>query len=76
MEQVLPQVPHQVCQYHYLKEAAKTKLKKYVKGVREIERSVATREDEEAIALARRLQRWVDRLPFPYARGSISRPIM
>ena len=58
VQQVLPQVPHQLCQYHYLKEAAKpitdadhhakTELKKYVKGVREIERSVATREDEEA----------------------------
>jgi hypothetical protein len=55
---VLPDVPHQLCQYHYLKEAAKpitaadhhakTELKQYVRGVRDIERSVATREDTEA----------------------------
>ena len=55
VQQVLPDVPHQLCQFHYLKEAAKpiteadrhakTELKKYVKGVREIEREVAGRED-------------------------------
>ena len=58
VQQVLPTIPHQLCHYHYLKELAKpitaadhharTELKKYVKGVREIERSVVTREDEEA----------------------------
>ncbi len=58
VQQVLPGVPHQLCQFHYLKEAAKpiteadhhakTELKKYTRGVREIERSVATREDQEA----------------------------
>jgi hypothetical protein len=58
VQKVLPQVPHQLCQVHYLKEAAKpivetdhhakTELKKYTRGVREIERSVATREDQEA----------------------------
>jgi hypothetical protein len=57
-QQVLPDVPHQLCHYHYLKEAtkpitaadqhAKTELKKHVRGVRDIERSVATREDREA----------------------------
>ena len=58
VQKVLPQVPHQLCQFHYLKEAAKpiveadhhakTELKKYTRGVREIERSVAPREDQEA----------------------------
>ncbi len=58
VQRVLPGVPHQLCQYHYLKEAAKpitaadhhakTELKKYVRGVREIERSVATRDATEA----------------------------
>jgi hypothetical protein len=58
VQQVVPEIPHQLCQYHYLKEAAKlitaadhhaqTALKKQVRGVRDIERSVATREDPEA----------------------------
>jgi hypothetical protein len=58
---VLPGVPHQLCQFHYLKEAAKpiteadrhakTELKKYVKGVREIEREVAEREDRTGAAI-------------------------
>ena len=58
MQKVVPQVPHQLCHYHYLKEAskpileadrhAKTELKKYVRGVREVEHKVAKREDEEA----------------------------
>ena len=58
VQQVVPDVPHQLCQFHYLKEAAKpitgadhhakTELKKHVKGVREIERSIAKREDAEA----------------------------
>jgi hypothetical protein len=61
VQKALPQIPHQLCQFHYLKEAAKpiteadhhakTELKKYVKGVREIERSVAKREDEEATTI-------------------------
>ena len=61
VQQVLPGVPHQLCQFHYLKEAAKpiveadhhakTELKKYTRGVREIERSVATREDQEATTI-------------------------
>lgn len=55
VQKVVPDVPHQLCQFHYLKEAAKpiteadrharTELKKYVKGVREIEREVGERED-------------------------------
>ena len=54
----LPGVPHQLCQFHYLREAvrpiyeadrhAKTLLKKQVRGVRPIERALATRQDEEA----------------------------
>jgi hypothetical protein len=58
VQQVLPDVPHQLCQFHYLKEAAKpiveadrhakTELKKYTRGVREIERSLSTREDQES----------------------------
>jgi len=58
VQQVLPTIPHQLCQYHYLKEVAKpitaadhhakTQLKKYVTGVREIERTLAKREDVEA----------------------------
>ena len=53
VQKVLPDVPHQLCQFHYLKEAAKpiieadrhakTELKKYTRGVREIERSIAAR---------------------------------
>ncbi len=58
VQKVLPGIPHQLCQFHYLKEAAKpivevdrhakTELKKYTRGVREIERSIVTREDQEA----------------------------
>ena len=58
VQKVLPDVPHQLCQFHYLKEAAKpiveadrhakTELKKYTRGVREIERSMRTRDDQEA----------------------------
>jgi hypothetical protein len=55
VQEVLPGIPHQLCHYHYLKEVAKpitaadsqakTELKKDVRGVRELERSVAPRED-------------------------------
>ncbi len=58
VQEVLPDVPHQLCHFHYLKEVAKpitaadsqakTDLKKYVRGVRDIERSIVTREDTEA----------------------------
>lgn len=58
--QALPGVPHQLCQYHYLKEAAKPiyeadrhakkELKKRVRGVREMERQITKRTDPEAVA--------------------------
>ena len=61
VQSVLPDVPHQLCQYHYLKEAAKpiveaarhakTELKKYTRGVREIEREVAERKDTSAATI-------------------------
>ena len=51
-------VPHQLCHFHYLREAAKPvyeadrhakkELKKKVRGVRPIERKVEGRDDEEA----------------------------
>jgi hypothetical protein len=54
----LPGVPHQLCQFHYLREAAgpayeadrhaKVQLKKTVRGVREIERKVEGRDGPEA----------------------------
>jgi len=56
--QVLPGVPHQLCQFHYLREAAKPlveadrhakkELKKQVRGLRPIERSLEGRTDREA----------------------------
>jgi hypothetical protein len=55
---VLPDVPHQLCHFHYLREAAKPvyeadrhakkELKKHIRGVRPIERSLAQRKDMEA----------------------------
>src|SRR5947209_5767462 len=57
----LPGVPHQLCHFHYLREAAKpifeadrhakTQLKKQVRGVRPIERALETRDDAEAEAM-------------------------
>jgi hypothetical protein len=54
----LPGVPHQLCQFHYLREAArpvyeadrhaKKELKKRVRGIRPIEHALAPRDDEEA----------------------------
>ena len=54
----LPAVPHQLCHFHYLHEAAKPiyeadrhakkELKKRVRGVRPIERQLAQRTDPEA----------------------------
>lgn len=54
----LPDVPHQLCQFHYLREAAtpifeadrhaKKELKKRVRGIRPLERSVEGRDDDEA----------------------------
>jgi hypothetical protein len=55
---VLPGVPHQLCQFHYLREAArpideadrhaKKELKKQVRGVRPIERALEGQTDAEA----------------------------
>lgn len=57
---VLPGVPHQLCQFHYLREAArpifaadrhaKKELKKHVRGVRPIERALEQRDDNAAVA--------------------------
>ncbi len=59
--QALPGVPHQLCQFHYLREAArplyeadrhaKKELKKHARGVRPIERSLEGRTDAEAEAM-------------------------
>ena len=59
--EALPGVPHQLCQFHYLREAArpiyeadrhaKKELKKKVRGVRKIERSLEGRADPEAEAI-------------------------
>jgi hypothetical protein len=56
----LPDAPHQLCQFHYLREAAKpvfeadrhakVQLKKAVRGVRPIERALEGREDAAAQA--------------------------
>jgi hypothetical protein len=56
--EVFPDVPHQLCHFHYLREAAKPiydadrhakkELKKRVRGVRPIERRLARRRDPEA----------------------------
>ena len=58
---VFPKVPHQLCQFHYLKDAteplydadrhAKTQLKKLVRGVRPLERALEERSDLEAEAI-------------------------
>jgi hypothetical protein len=55
---IWPDVPHQLCHFHYLREAAlpiyeadrhaKKELKKTVRGVRPIERTVEGRDDEAA----------------------------
>ncbi len=57
----LPGVPHQLCQFHYLREAAKpifeadrhakTQLKQQVRGVRPIERGLEEQEDEQSQAM-------------------------
>src|ERR671937_951483 len=61
VQQVLPDVPHQLCQFHYLRDAAqpiyeadrhaKKELKKQVRGVRPIERRLEGRTDPEAEAI-------------------------
>jgi hypothetical protein len=58
---VLPEAAHQLCQFHYLREAAKPVfeadrhakklLKKAVRGVRPIERALEGRDDAEAEAV-------------------------
>jgi hypothetical protein len=55
---ILPDVPHQLCHFHYLREAAKPvyeadrhakkELKKHLRGVRPIERTVERHQDTEA----------------------------
>src|SRR5215216_1153139 len=60
VRRALPGVPHQLCQFHYLREAAKpifeadrhakVLLKKEVRGVRPIERALEGRADEAADA--------------------------
>ena len=55
---VLPGIPHQLCHFHYFREAAqlmadadrhaKKELKKLVRGVRPIERALEGRTDEDA----------------------------
>jgi hypothetical protein len=55
---VFPGVPHQLCQFHFLREAAhpifeadrhaKKELKKQVRGIRRIERGVEERDNAEA----------------------------
>jgi hypothetical protein len=61
VQTALPGVPHQLCQYRYLREAAtpvheadrhaKKELKKQVRGVRPIERGLEGRKDAEAEAV-------------------------
>ena len=58
VERALPGVPHQLCHFHYLREAAlpvyeadrhaKKELKKRVRGIRVLEREVEPRGDAEA----------------------------
>jgi len=58
---MLPDVAHQLCQFHYLREAAKPvfeadrhakkELKKQVRGVRPIERALEGRKDPQAEAI-------------------------
>jgi hypothetical protein len=57
MESLLPDVPYQYCQYHYLKDIAKpivdldrklkTNIKKSLRGIREIERKLEKSTAEE-----------------------------
>jgi hypothetical protein len=61
VRRALPGVPHQLCHFHYLREAAlpifeadrhaKKELKKQVRGVRPIERAMEGRDDAEAQAV-------------------------
>jgi hypothetical protein len=61
VQAALPAVPHQLCQFHFLREAArpvyeadrhaKKELKKQVRGIRPIERALESRTDAEAEAV-------------------------
>jgi hypothetical protein len=61
VQKALEDVPHQLCHFHYLREAAqpifeadrhaKKELKKRVRGVRPIERKVQGRDDADATAI-------------------------
>jgi len=61
VQAVFPDVPHQLCQFHYLREAAKPifeadrrakkELKKRVRGVRPLERALEGRDDAEATVI-------------------------
>lgn len=61
VQTVLPSVPHQLCHFHYLREAAKPvyeadrhakkEMKKHIRGVRPLERAVEGRDDAEAEAI-------------------------
>ena len=61
VKKALDGVPHQLCHFHYLREAAspvyeadrhaKVQLKKKVRAIRPIERKLEGREDEEAAAI-------------------------
>jgi hypothetical protein len=61
VQEVLPSVPHQLCHFHYLREAAlpiynadrhaKKELKKLVRGVRPLERAMEGLEGPEADAV-------------------------
>jgi hypothetical protein len=61
VQAVFPTIPHQLCQFHYLREAAlpifeadrhaKTTLQKHVRGVRPLERALEGRADVEAAAI-------------------------
>ncbi len=61
VQAALPDVPHQLCHFHYLREAAKLvyeadrhakkELKKPIRGVRPLERAVEKRDDAEAEAI-------------------------
>jgi hypothetical protein len=61
VQAALPGVPHQLCHFHYLKEAAhpiyeadrhaKKELKKQVRGIRPIERQLEGRQDSDAEAV-------------------------
>ena len=58
IEKELPGVPHQLCQFHYLRDMAlpvceadrtlKKQLKQKVRGVRDVERQVSHKQDDEA----------------------------